>query len=556
MVEPAWLLRCVRHFGADARMRTRATFADGAGLVPPVHRSQVTRWESADAMPSYSVVRRYETACGLPTGQLVAAVDLVYRHQQPVAARPVMRRPFPPDPIATAEGLLNIALDGDPMTGGQWDELSALLGELPATLMLNRDWQRLVRRGLHEMEVTVSLEYLQRSEAMARIAGHPRAGVAVTELVASTLSDPTAQVYSESAALLQCCDHPAVTTALLDVTRDPVNVNALRAALFAASTLIRARRFPHPDAVELVGLAVSYCQDRDLPYRVRRAAADVLLSLTPQARRRIAAKLHRQPEDLTVASIVRGEGPRPQAQLRELRHRLRSRIGELAGVEMAEEQSLVRLINYLTAETNDERQSHALVLLMLLPVGPAIGKVYVEELANAIEQADVAAMHESLNVLRCLASADDVELLTDFAVREVPVAKDADPLAVEACWALGNAKFGRRRDDGTDDRIFRAVRQVLDGAVPARPRLLEAWAYALGMRGRQDLLEALPARPTGERRRGSVSGECVTAWEAARRWWLEVPSYLLPEAAGARHRPPLGTTTPAADPPALRRTRQ
>ncbi|HET6699470.1 MAG TPA: hypothetical protein VFG88_10310, partial [Nocardioidaceae bacterium] len=114
----------------------------------------MTRWESPGTAPTYAVARRYEKVCGLEDGSLVAAIDLVYRHDQPVCGHAFLRRPLPEDPIGDAEALLERALGQEPMRRQDWDELSALLGEHPAVVLRRDDWKQLVRRGLHEMEVS------------------------------------------------------------------------------------------------------------------------------------------------------------------------------------------------------------------------------------------------------------------------------------------------------------------------------------------------------------------------------------------------------------------
>jgi hypothetical protein len=119
-------------------------------------------------------------------------------------------------------------------------------------------------------------------------------------------------------------------------------------------------------------------------------------------------------------------------------------------------------------------------------------------------------------VLVCLSPRDDSGLLVGLATRAIPVPGNADQIAVEACWALGNAKFSDPQDPTIGQRLADAVRDAW--CAPTSPQLLEAWAYALAMSGRRNLLSGLVAPP-------DASG--AAAWERARQWWLEVPAYLL-----------------------------
>ncbi len=515
-VDPAWLLRVTRTHAADRRLRTAAVFAAGSEAVPPVNRSQVTRWERGEITPSYEVVRRYEVLCGLDEGRLSAALDLVHRYATPVACAPALRRPLPPDPAGRADELVDKALTDGPLTGVEWDQLTAILGSMPDTFLLRRDWQDLVRRGVREMGVTVGLAYRQRAEAMNRVAGHPRAARHVADLVEQILTDPTTQVFSEPAALLQYCPDPTALPILREVIAAPVSPHALRAGLFAAATTLRQRQAPHELAVDLVRLALDLARDSSQPYRVRRSAADVLLALSPSARRAIALELRRRPEDLSLASIVAGDGPRPREQLRVLRDAIRARLEGVLGSTLHEEARLLKLLDYISVETNDERRSLALHLLMLLPFGPAVGSAYVQELHDSVRRGDALGLHESLGVLLCLTPGNQVDLLADLAVRAVDV-PDADQVAVEACWALGNAKFVDPRSDEPGRRIADAVRAAWSGGPDARPPIYSSWAYVLGMLGRRDLLEQLVAPP---------DAPAAGAWEDARAWWLAVPAHL------------------------------
>ncbi|QNN54013.1 hypothetical protein [Nocardioides mesophilus] len=517
LAEPSWLLRATRVNATDSRWRTASVFAQGTDDVPAVNRSQVTRWERGEIAPTYAVVRRYEIICGLPEGHLATAFDLVHRHAHPVAAAPALRRPMPQDPGAVADHLVGRALDGGPVTGLEWDQLSAMLGETPMAFMLGRDWQQLVRRGLREMDVSVRLGYCQRSEAMSRIAGHPRASGHVVDLTRAILNDPDAQVYSEAASLLRYVDHPDAHRLLYDVIADPVGPHALRAALYAAATMVRDRRTPHPVAVDLVRQALDIARDVEHPYRVRRSAADVLLALRPATRTSIAEEFRRRPEDLALASIISGDGPRPRSQGRALRGRIVEQVQDQVDGSLHDQPQLLRLLTYITVESNDELRSFALNLLMLLPFGPAVGHAYLTELRSCVEHGDMFGIHEALGVLIALAPGEDLSLVTDLAVRAVPVPADVDQVAVEACWALGNAPVVTLSAD-PDDRIAEAVRQSWQQKTAICPDLVGAWAYVLGMRGRRDLLESLvpPA--------GVATG---AVWDNARRWWLDAPAHAL-----------------------------
>lgn len=506
-------------------MRVAARFAAGNDEVPSVHRSQVTRWESGVTVPTFEIVRRYEILCGIEPGRLVAAIDLVHRDQSPREARPRLRRPLPPCPAEAAEPLLEAALSAEPLTGAGWDELSMLLAEMPETLMPRWQWRALLDRVLAEMNASVGIAYVRRAEAMARICGHRRAPDVVRGLVGDVLSDPDTQVYSEAASLLQYYDHPETAATLLRVLRDPVNANSLRASLFAAATLVRERRLTPGDSVELVRLALDLCQSPDQPYRVRRSAADVLLALTPAARRRIAGELRRHSRDLAVASIVSGDGPMPSAVLQGLRTRMVARLAGSLGGSARDDAQLLGVLDTVTTETNDDRRSHALHLLMVLPVGRAFGDAYVDELESAVADRDLTRVHETLGVLMCLAPGDRLGLLTDLATRSPRVPAFDDEVAVEACWAVGNAMFAPVDVPAVRAKVEAAVAEALSGARPVTPSLLEAWAYVLGRHG------AVPApgqdgSPDGAEPPANEDPGLAEVWRRAIRWWTDLPPHV------------------------------
>lgn len=516
LVKPGWVLRSARLYCGDPRLRVAATFAQGNEWFPPVHRSQVSRWENGDIAPSLDLVRRYESVCGMPPGQLVSAIDLVNRDEEPFRPGPTLRRPPSEDRFDIAEATLHAAITDSPISGDNWDALSALLGQNPTTLLLDEHWEKLIIRGLQEMDVSVGLAYQQRSEAMARIASHPRAAPRVISVVRRVLGDPAAQVYSEAAALLLCCPHHDAGAVLAASVRDPVNENALRAALFSSAALLRRGRASKEVAVDLVRAALQHCRDESMTYRVRRAAADLLLALDTTTRRRLSATLRSDGAEEAIASIVHGDGPRPLQLLRGLRHRVRQRLTHQLGPRLEEEEPLLRLVDHITVETNDEQRGKTLQLLMLLPFGPAVGRAYLAELREALAQGDSLNVHEALSILLCLTPADSTEPVADVAVRSCAVPDDPDELAVEACWALGNAKFTPATDsERTIERVRTAVVEVLDGDQTASVRLLEGWGYVLGIRGAYDVLEHLPP-----------NGHVAEAWEHTRRWWLDLPAAL------------------------------
>ena len=519
LVEVPWLLRRTRLHAPRPQGRVGHWVAQGGGVAKPVHRAQVTRWETGATAVTYDIVRRYEDVCGLRKHQLVTAIDLLYRDHLPRSPGPQLRRPGVADPVPEAIDILTLLLDGSPATGDQWDRLSLLLGGLPAALLMPRDWATLIRRGIDELDVSVGMAYLQRAEAMARICAHPRVGGAVVEVVGDILTDPTAQIYAEAAALLQFTSHPQVGRLLAGAVENPVNDKALRAALFASASDIRCGHSRREDALGTVRAAHDLAVDAAQSYPIRRAAADVLLALRPKARRRIINSLDPDAADESVVSIVRGRGPLGDVALAALQRRILTRISETFGESLEADAGMRALVSAITTETNDDRRSHAMHLLMVAPFGQAFGRACLAELADAAEAGDTGLAHEVLGVLLCLTPADDLDLLLNIATGTHPLGRDNPEVAAAAALAVGNAKFAPVDRALVAARIGSAVSRRLAGTEPVPDELVRAWAYPLGRLGLLDHVRA-PAGGTGD-------AEAGTLWAQADQWWRRLPPPVL-----------------------------
>lgn len=529
------MLYATRAYGPDPRLRSGSGFAKGDDRTPAVNRSQVSRWESGASAVSFSVARRYEELCATPEGQVVAAVELLASHapavSSPAGPAAELRRPLVGDAVAETQDLVERALEGEPLGGVQWDRLSWLLSTLPASLLRRRDWQELTRRGLIEMNVMIGLAYEQRSVAMDRIAAHPRAGSAVTDVVGQILGDPGAQVYSESAALLACVPEiPEVAALLLRVAADPVNDNALRAALFVAATLVREGRMPNEPAQALVRIAYARCRDETQTYLVRRAAATLLVAVPAPIRLQMAAQLSSARPAVDFTSILADEGALDPVSQRRIIRWVEAHLAGVFGPSIHDDAILHEVLRRLARESNDEHRSQILELLMLLPLGRHVGDAYLDVLRTALAEGDRRLAHEALSVLLCLTPGDNLDLVTDLATGRGVEPSLAAELAVEASWAVGNSHFVHPRHDPAAAPLAEAVDAALAGRRSASPEMMRGWAYALGMRGHTALLDALVVPPDGP------GDQAVrAAWESARSWWTGLPSYVAPGTCPDRH---------------------
>lgn len=101
------------------------------------------------------------------------------------------------------------------MSGRDWDRLSDHLGRMPHAMVRAGDWEALIRRLIQEVSLALDLDYVQRDEAMARLAGHPRSAGVVASLVAEVVGRPDAQFYVDTLSLLRFMDAPRGASVLV-----------------------------------------------------------------------------------------------------------------------------------------------------------------------------------------------------------------------------------------------------------------------------------------------------------------------------------------------------
>ncbi|WP_147068034.1 hypothetical protein [Terrabacter aerolatus] len=525
--EVRWVLRNARLHATDPTLRSAAGFADGAGRADPVHRAQVGRWENGDVEVTRVLVRRYETVLDLPEGQLLSAIDFFARSRNPIRSAATLPPRTEPD-VDTTLALLERALGDDRMTGLDWDRLSGDLGRMPHAMVRASDWEHVFGRLLRELSLSLDLDYAQRAEALARLAGHPRSGAVVAGLAAEVVGRPDAQFYNDTLSLLQFTRDPQALSILLGQLRAPTNASSLRACLIVLTTLVRGTRLDPETRLEAVRLAVRHLRDPDQPYLVHRGAANLVRTLGPAGSQRVAAVLTAE-DRRAVASIIRDGRAITSQAIREARQRIRSMLETGEGRAAAGEPVLGDLLQTALGETNEEDRSNALCILMLSPQSTVIGRVHAAVFADAMARGDHVAAHESATVLTWMGQPEDLDL-----VERVALSSATPPaVAMEAGYVVGNTLEapGRRRDD-REAAFARRVAEVAvggNGDAPAEPyaELLRGLVYVLGMRGRRDLLTALLDRLPSP---GTDPHAMPEIARGVLGWWLAVPEHLRPGA--------------------------
>jgi hypothetical protein len=531
--EMQWVLRNARLHAPDRGLRSAAGFAQGAGRAEPVHRAQVGRWERGGVEVTRALVRRYETVLELPEGLLLSAIDLFSRSREPIRSAATLPARQAPDVDATLE-LLERALSTERMSGVDWDRLSDAIGRMPHVLVRPADWEALFRRLLEESSLSLQLDYTQRTEALARLTGHPRSGPVVAAMAREVTARPDAQFYNDTLSLLQFTDHPDVLSVVLGQLRDPTNTSSLRGCLIALTTLVRSRSIPASVREEIAHLAVRHLRDPAQPYHVHRGAANVIRALGLR-NTRLETVLTAQ-DRRAAASIVRDGRAIGVQAVRDAQRRIRAALEEDDELEAgASEPVLTALVETALVMTNEEDRSNALAILMISPQAPIIGQVHARAFAEAWRQGDLVGAQESLTVLMFVAQEPDLDLF-----ERVALGRETQPeVSMGAGYVVGNTIESRTRRRDERERAFarRVVEVVRAGGGQVEADQVRGLVYVLGMRGRRDLLravaEALPPASGGRRpgRDAASVAHGASVAPVARSildYWLGLPEHLRP----------------------------
>lgn len=513
-----WVLRNARLHASDPARRSAAGFV--RGLEDSPHRAQVKRWENGQVALTHGLVRRYEDVLELSEGQLLRAIDLIAREDTPLMSLPAIPAPISADIVVEAMPLLERALEYEPMTGLDWDRLTTLLGSSPHVLVRKRDWETLIYRLSSETAVTIGLEYAHRWEASARMVSNHRTTDAVIEMIESALTDDDVQLYSDYATLLRFCPDRRGHHVLMDVIKNPPNPRALWASLSTTTTLVRHGLLDIGTVTDLLPIVLDIVEDESSPVRARRAAASFAERTdTSRARGGRDASPLTPTQRKVVDDLLSSSGLEPHQQQAILERTVATLVADTP--TDADDQMLSTLISTALREPHLDTRDTALAVLMLSPQGRTLGDVLAADLASAVRHTDVYRATGDLSMLSWLVQPSGLEILTDLTTGKV----GAPELAPLAGAALGNCVEPVGRPRTARDRLLESCAQ---GQIHARTTCpsdhlpaSNAWgvAYALGMRGRFDLIDALLARPGAEH---------DPEWGTSLRWWTALPETIRP----------------------------
>ncbi len=296
----AWLLRTNRLYGTNEKLATGSNFAKafhGDGFRRSIDGAQVSRWERAAQRPGYPVLRRYEELLELPSYRLVAMADTLYREVDGRPGQSNLDRTVEgdaPDARVRTEQLIDSARSADTMSGNDWDELTYNLCAMPSVFLYPSSlWNDLVDRLLAEMIIADGVDWLQRSESVHRLLGHPVGEGAVIAACTALAADPANQVFVDPLTQLESSPHPDAASKILGQVANPTNEHALRGAWWSVAGKVGRGHFTPDDLATLARHAVELLTTDGQHPACRLAAIELLRQTDYPASRSMASAMRR-----------------------------------------------------------------------------------------------------------------------------------------------------------------------------------------------------------------------------------------------------------------------
>lgn len=238
----------------SGREFARAFRRDGAPELAPSH---VTRWEQGALALDHAIVARYEELVGAPAGSLACVCDTVLRLAASGPGVQPLAHAHVPGQDRLHE-LLGRAAAADPMTSGEWSELSVAVRARPG-LVLHPPalWRLVTDHLLTELIAAEGAAWLIRQEAAARLLEHPDAGRPMVEACVAMAEDPAIPAYVEPITLLDVTARPEANGYVLGQLEKPHNERALQGALLASLRKVKRGHFRREDEWVRLGRAAA-----------------------------------------------------------------------------------------------------------------------------------------------------------------------------------------------------------------------------------------------------------------------------------------------------------
>lgn len=361
-----WLLATTRILHPDEALRHGDDFAARAharGL--HADRSRISRWESGAATAGCEVIGAYEALLGRPPGSLTAVADWLRRAFADTAPR---SQHLPRASAEEADGLLDLALDGEELTGHQWQELAQRLTSYDGLFLRRDDWEDLTTRLVAELGRAAGTAYVRRFDAAARLIRHPSSQRHVARALGRYVMDPDTQVVLPVLSLLtEVHDVAAGTLVLRMVAEDDGPLR--EAAASVAAVKLRQGVLPEAGLHRLEQYAAEGLR-RSEPFDRALDAYDVAMQLPLPSFRRV---LHQLPDRRLHEQLTRsrstGELVTPQQAATVVAGLAADVQADETGFRRHHEPDLMlrRLLRESLFHVHKSRRFHAALLLAASP---------------------------------------------------------------------------------------------------------------------------------------------------------------------------------------------
>lgn len=485
----AWLLATSRMLGTDLELASRSAFVErlkGLGLAADL--SRVSRWESGQQAVPTKVVLAYEGALGLPSGSILATSRSLLRNSAPTPPPPERATYGEEDKgLQLVQGLLERALAGDALCGGEWLQLTVELARFDYFFLMADSWQVLCGRLVNELSRTMGIDHLRRYEACVTLIGHDIARPHMLHALGSWLTHPDVQLAAPAVSLLREIPEAPAGELVLRLLRS--DNPTLREAAVGVAAGKAARG--HFDTLSLRKLEKVAARRLD-SHETTRAAVDTIdlvAHLPDDGFERVMRGL-RDPAKRPRLQLTRDKGLLLPAQ--HINVLCRTIAGQAQAItptaRPAEPDALLeKLVKELLFHVHGVRRRMAGRVLALSPYGPAVADACVP-LAGGVNEVLAARAWDSLLVLGHGNRRDEVVALA--------VGEPRTGLQGEALVSVG---LGRRHlDEDEAEKLLAVARETPHADVRASA------VFALGMAGPGHIADA-----------GRASEESARA----ARWW-------------------------------------
>lgn len=492
-VRAGWLLRAHRTRHSDPALRGLGGFArafgEGHGAAGAVSPSSVSRWETGRTPVPRAAVRRYEQVLGLVPYQLVAVVETIARYEGGPAAEAFARGGVPePGRGGPADHridlLLDRVLDGDVLSGDDWDELTLRATRAGRLVSPGRTRHAVCGRLLAETLVADGVAWMRRFEALGRLLADPVWAPQAAEACREVAGQAEHAGLIEATCALDNSAHPDAARYVLRQLTAPTHADSFYGALLASVRKCRKRHFA-PEQTRIVAEVVAAVLTGGTARQEDAEVAANLLRLLPMPAARAVRLAEAAGNWPTTRSIVAyGSLVDPGSADVGVAHVLLRTPG--ADGPAAESGVLSDIVDDVLHHPVADVRLYAAMLLNASPYGPGVAAALADELrlAGTVQSAERAV--PMLHALRVLGGPEQRPVVAGLTLAQ-GVPNSVVSAAVHAIGHIG----GR-----SPEPYWRAVLRRHVEHRDARPGAatdaeLKRLVYGFAMGGELDLLTRL-----------------------------------------------------------------